>query len=244
MKPSKSGFEPVWQTQHPAQCRELRLVLESVGIASQTIQQDGWWWLIVASEDLPVAAVEIEQYQLENHGNSKSQPLERTRVYSGAAAGVVGYISVILLVACLRIEAFFDRDWLLAGRMVAGPVTSGEWWRVITALTLHVDAEHIYSNLIFGAVFGFLAGRLLGGGIAWLGITLAGSFGNLLNAMIQSDDHSSIGASTAVFAALGVMVSHALFPMDKHENRFKRWSPLIAGIALLGFTGRAGKELM
>ena len=37
---------------------------------------------------------------------------------------------------------------------------SGEGWRAITALTLHVDLDHLVSNLVFGGLFGILAARL------------------------------------------------------------------------------------
>ena len=82
----------------------------------------------------------------------------------------------------------------------AGLIRAGEWWRTFTALGLHADPLHLAGNLIYGLIFGFLAGQLLGWGLAWSGLLLAGALGNLLNAFLQAPTHSSIGASTAVFA--------------------------------------------
>jgi membrane associated rhomboid family serine protease len=88
-----------------------------------------------------------------------------------------------------------------------------------------------------------MAGRILGGGIAWLSIVSAGTLGNGLNAVMRSETHLSIGASTAVFAALGVLVAHALHPrFVSSEKLFKRWSPLIAGVLLLAFVGVGGER--
>jgi membrane associated rhomboid family serine protease len=113
----------------------------------------------------------------------------------------------------------------------------------VTALTLHLDAGHITANLVFGAVFGFLAGQALGGGVAWLAIVVAGGLGNFINAFVQAPTHSSIGASTAVFAALGVIVSHALHHWRAvREKPLRRWSPLIGGVLLLAYTGSGGER--
>lgn len=148
-----------------------------------------------------------------------------------------------MLVAVFATRWSFGIDWFFAGRMEAGRVMAGEWWRIVTALTLHLDAGHIMGNLAFGGVFGFLAGRVLGGGVAWLAIVVAGALGNLMNAAVQAPTHLSIGASTAVFAALGVIVSHALRPRAAvPEKTLKRWSPLIGGVLLLAFTGVGGER--
>jgi membrane associated rhomboid family serine protease len=109
---------------------------------------------------------------------------------------------------------------------------------VLTALTLHVDLQHILSNLAFGGLFGWMAGRVLGGGWAWFCIVIAGGIGNFANAVVRDADHLSIGASTGVFAALGILVAHALHPpIRSSEKLLKRWSPLICGSLLLALVG-------
>jgi membrane associated rhomboid family serine protease len=125
--------------------------------------------------------------------------------------------------------------------MQAGEVVTGQWWRAVTALTLHADAGHVLANLVFGAVFGLLAGRALGGGVAWLVIVAAGVLGNLANAWVRPPEHVSIGASTAVFASLGMLVAHALYHWrDERGTGLRRWRPLVGGLLLLAYTGVGG----
>ncbi len=96
---------------------------------------------------------------------------------------------------------------------------------------------------------------MVGGG-AWLVILLGGALGNAMNAWVQPAQHVSIGASTAVFSALGVMVVFAFIPAITKQadgsskpntdaapeasdiiGHFKRWSPLVGGVSLLALLG-------
>src|SRR5690606_13555151 len=98
-------------------------------------------------------------------------------------------------------------------------------------------------NLLFGSVLGYLASRILGNGIAWGLIVLSAAAGNLLDAILLPVDHRSIGASTAVFAALGLLAAHGWRSQDRSGMRWtRRFGPLIAGVALLGFTGSGGER--
>jgi membrane associated rhomboid family serine protease len=79
-------------------------------------------------------------------------------------------------------------------------VMAGEWWRAVTALTLHADAPHVGGNAVAIGVLMTAVCWHLGPGLgAWL-LLLAGAAGNLLTAAVHGGGHSSVGASTAVFA--------------------------------------------
>jgi len=237
-----AGLEIVSSTAQQRECSELRLVLSAVGIASEARQFDGRWHLLVSREHADWATAELAAYRQEN----PYQPQDATKkiaLYQGAIEAVTVYAIVIMAIATLAARRTLGYEWLTAGWMHAESVTAGQWWRTVTALTLHMDASHLVANLIFGSMFGLLAGRLLGGGVAWFVIVTAGATGNLINAFIQRADHTSIGASTAVFAALGSIVAHSLRPRAAvQEKRFVRWSPLIGGILLLAFTGMGGER--
>jgi rhomboid protease GluP len=73
----------------------------------------------------------------------------------------------------------------------------------LTALTLHLDQEHLLGNLLFGMFAGIAAGRLVGPGMAWASIVGAGALANYAEIIIAPANHRAVGASTAVFAALG-----------------------------------------
>jgi len=237
-----SGHEVVFETGSRGESLELRFVLESIGIAAKNEQFRGGWLILVSRDDAARAVEEIASYRLETAEQSTHRRVA-IPTYGGAMLGAFAYAGVLMLVAVLMGRSVFGLDWWSAGKMQAGLVMEGQCWRTVTALTLHLDPGHIGSNLVFGCVFGLMAGRVLGGGVAWLVIVFSGALGNLVNAMLQSADHTSIGASTAVFSALGVLVSHALKPRSgPRESFLKRWSPLIAGLVLFGFTGVGGEN--
>jgi len=99
----------------------------------------------------------------------------------------------------------FGIDWLTIGQADVALMDAGEWWRAATALMLHVDIGHVLVNVGFGTVFVGLLAREIGGGLAGCMILFGGVVGNLMNEFVQRPSHISIGASTAVFAALGTL---------------------------------------
>ncbi len=221
---------------------ESRLVLEAANIRSEAFRRMGMWQLVVRHEDADRAVAELEAYRDDDEGDSA--PVQRlVPVFGGAPVGVLFYAATLVAVALLTQVGAYGWPWLDIGRLSAGDVIAGQWWRVVTALTLHVDGTHLVSNLVFGSVFGLLAGRILGGGFAWLTIVAAGSLGNAINAFFRDADHLSIGASTAVFAMLGIMVAHAMQPRATNtESAMRRWSPLIAGLMMLALMGTDGER--
>ena len=109
---------------------------------------------------------------------------------------------------------------------------------MLTALTLHADAAHLVGNMVFGSVFGLFAARLLGSGVAWLAIVVTGACGNLLNTLLLESTHRSIGASTAVFAALGLVAAYVWRAKLMSQERWSyRLGPIVGGLALLMYTG-------
>jgi rhomboid protease GluP len=223
-------------------CLEARLVLDAAGIESELLYLDGWWLLLVDTSDLPRSEEELEAYQLENQGRPRRRRV-RVPVLSSGRIGLLAYAAVLLAVAVLANQWAFGLDWFESGAMQAARVMDGEWWRTVTALTLHGDAGHLAANLVFGTVFGLLAAQALGSGVAWAGILCAGALGNALNALIQQPGHTSIGASTAVFAALAVVVAHSMRYWGLLAGGpLRQWSPLVGGVLLLAYTGTGGER--
>jgi membrane associated rhomboid family serine protease len=96
--------------------------------------------------------------------------------------------------------------WFRLGSATAQRIVRNhEWWRAVTALTLHADGMHVAGNAIASLIFVTALGRWLGGGIALLATLLAGMAGNLLTAYLYTKTHNSVGASTATFGALGIL---------------------------------------
>jgi membrane associated rhomboid family serine protease len=152
--------------------------------------------------------------------------------------GSLAYTLVLLGVAYLAGIHAFGRDWLGDGALRAGAVRAGSIWRTVTALTLHVDVAHLVANLGFGVVFGYFAGQLLGFGVAWASIVGAAAVANLLTSLIAPAEHSSVGASTAVFVTLGLLAAHGWRLRHALQERWAyRYAPLVAGVAMLAFLG-------
>lgn len=216
-------------------------MLHAVGIASQTAWNGEAWALYVAAADESAATAQLRRYDHENPPRGRPAPPEP--LHRGAWLGSLAYAGIVLLVGFLAGGSAFNADWFEVGALRTEPVRSGEFWRAVTALTLHVDVGHLLSNLGFGTVFGLLAGQLLGPGVAWGSVLAAAAAANLLNAGIQPEMHASVGASTAVFATLGLLAAYAWRRRSgASERRAYRWAPLVAGVFLLAFTGAGGEH--
>jgi membrane associated rhomboid family serine protease len=84
---------------------------------------------------------------------------------------------------------------------------------------------------------------MLGSGLAWFSILVAGAFGNLLAALIRPIGHTSIGASTAVFAALGLLAGRGWADRRRLQtSSFVRYAPIIGAVVLLSYLGTAGER--
>jgi rhomboid protease GluP len=221
-------------------CDERALVLQAVGIGSQLAWDGEHWLLLVDSGNEAAARTQLERYVDENPSRPSVAPLHP---HSDAWLGSIVYALVLLGVGWAAGRHAGGFSWWEAGALDSGAVVDGEWWRAVTALTLHVDIAHLVGNIGFGAVFGYLASQLLGPGVAWGSILASAVLANLATAWLAPRDHVSLGASTAVFAALGLLASFSWRLRGFERMRWAyRWAPLIAGVALLAFTGAGGER--
>jgi membrane associated rhomboid family serine protease len=214
-------------------------VLHAVGIGSQVAFTGRHWSLFVDAADTPAAATHLVRYEHENPPRRRFIRPEGTHAW--AWVGAACYVAALLGVAYLAGHRAFAANWLSAGVVDTAAVRSGEWWRAVTALTLHFDVAHLLANLGFGAAFLWLASQLLGPGVALGAVVASASLANLVNAYLQPLDHVSAGASTAVFATLGMLAAYSWRRRSEDGGRWAyRWAPLTAGVFLLAFTGAAG----
>ena len=218
---------------------EAALVLTAMGIDNYVELEAGEWCLFIRQGHRPAAVDQLERYRAENVPPRVRIP--RIITFDSGWAGIFGYLLVIWSVPALAWWGMLGADWQNAGLLQAGLVSQGEWWRAVTALTLHSSFAHLVANSLFGAVFGLMAGRYLGSGFAWLLILLGGVFGNLFNAWARPDEFRSLGASTATFAAVGLIAAFVWRRGYFRGRGLRRGlAPVFAGIALLVFTGLGG----
>jgi rhomboid protease GluP len=217
-----------------SQCREFSLVLEAKDIAHETRESESSWVLTVPSTHLSRAYDEITRYAAER-SVPRSVP-DAIKLRPSATIGAIAYVAILLLTAYCAGNGWFGADWLSIGDLQAG--AAREWWRAVTALTLHLDQEHLLGNLLFGVLAGLAAARLLGDGVAWASILGAAALANYVEILVAPVTHRAVGASTAVFAALGLLAGMAWRQrLTLRERLWYRWAPLIAGISLLTLLG-------
>ncbi len=237
----RQAEEVVYRTGTKADCLTRGLVLEAAGIGNEVHRAADGFMLIVAATDAARARAELDTYASENR--DWPDRVEALPDRSSGWAGVLGYAGVSVLVAVLAQQHAFGFDWHSAGKTHAGLIRHGELWRAATALSLHADLLHLAGNIVIGGLFGLFAGQRLGSGLAWTSILVAGTVGNLLNAWVHRPQHTSVGASTAVFAALGILAAYT-WTRRQHVRLFtlRRLTPLVGGAVLLSFLGTGSER--
>jgi membrane associated rhomboid family serine protease len=118
---------------------------------------------------------------------------------------------------------------------------NGQWYRLVTALTLHADIVHLSGNIIIGGVMVHFLCRLLGNGLGWFLILAAGTLGNFFNILLHGSSHNSVGFSTAVFGAIGILSGYQA-AVRKSASLKQILLPLAAGAGLLAFLGAGGPK--
>ncbi|HNR21971.1 MAG TPA: rhomboid family intramembrane serine protease [Steroidobacteraceae bacterium] len=225
-----------------AACNERAFVLTAVGIPFQIARAPAGHALLVDPAQARAAREHLARYAAERLAVRAASPPRRI-AHPFAWFGSLLYVVVLLAVTLAVGAGLGPLDAYARGVADAGLIRAGEWWRAITALTLHVDAPHLVANIGGGAWFSYLAGRRLGPGAAWALIVLAAMAANLIQGLLGPVPYRSVGASTAVFAALGLLAAHSWrehFPL--RARWAVRWAPLVGGVLLLGWLGSSGED--
>ena len=214
-------------------------MLTAVGVAGFVARAESEFLLQVPAADAPYAIRHLLQYEAENRAPPPPPP--PPRVYPHAWVGSVLYVAVLVGVAWALSNGLVRLDAFDLGVLDAQRVQAGQWWRAWTALTLHLDGPHLAANLCAGVWFGYLAARQMGVGTAWLLTVTGAALANLLEGLLGPPEHQAVGASTAVFAALGAMSAYSWRERFQLPQRWaRRWGPLVGGVILLGWTGSGG----
>jgi rhomboid protease GluP len=238
---SRDGETAVRSARSQERVEEWALVLSAEGL-SPAVRSGGGRFALVLPEAQVERALEIlAAYEQENPPAAEEEepaaPATRRR---GAA-----------LATSLLLLGFFlvtgpsapGNPWFDAGSANAQRIRDGETWRVVTALTLHADLAHVGANAIMAF---FLVGAVcnaLGSGAGLAAVLLTGIAGNWINAQLHPSFHSSVGASTAVFGALGLLTGPAVSRRWRRGRRRGRLlAPLGAGLGVIAMLGVGGER--
>jgi membrane associated rhomboid family serine protease len=224
---------------------EHGLVVLAMGLDYDAVSRDdGTTELLVPETHLADVRRQLELYARESAHWPPRPPPPVPRV-SGAL--VTPCIWFLVTALAFREQMLAPGVWEARGAL--DPVAlfrGGEGWRPFTALFLHGDLGHLVSNLgggllVFGSVlatFGLRRG--------WLLLGAAAVVGNLLTAAAHGVDggYRSLGASTAVFAGIGLLTGAAVRAALRGEGsawRVRRLlMPAAAGVVLLAWLGAGG----
>ncbi|MDD2365787.1 MAG: rhomboid family intramembrane serine protease [Desulfuromonadaceae bacterium] len=202
------------------------------------------WRLLVPEQQVESAIRELALYEEANKGWPPPIPVSRQLFENSLPT-----VSILLLLALfhnmtllgISIPGVGSVDFNKLGAAHSQEIMDGKLWQCITALTLHTDLSHLLSNLLIGGAFILFLCREIGSGPAWTLLLFSGFLGNFLNAWLQSPDHRSVGASTAVFGAVGILT--AISTLRYRHTVRKRWFvPVAAGFAILALLGTEGKN--
>lgn len=214
---------------------ELTLVLSSSSIPHQTEVTEDGWVIYVHESDLERARQILSKYEEENQGWTSK--ITSKQHYKNTFSGLVIALLLFVIYLIMRMKNA-EAIWVQIGNASAEQITRGEWWRAVTALFIHGDNLHILSNVICCLIFCSAVCSYYGFGLGWLLILLSGIGGNIITAFIYGTNHYSIGASTAIFGAVGLLGAWKFASVRKHPLFRKRaWVYIVVVIALLAFLG-------
>jgi membrane associated rhomboid family serine protease len=216
----------------PELVRSWALVLDSQGIPYRIQRSSEGWTLIVDAAYAAAAHGALQAFADENQDAFVAEQ-PSTRVQYGMT--YVGLAVALALPVFFLITGGFRHGskWFDNGSADAVQILNGEPWRVVTALTLHADLGHVLSNTVTLGLFATALMITVGPGVGlWL-LLAAGAAGNYSNVLMRQSGYVGIGASTAVFGAVGALAGYEF----AHHGRRRGVIALVAGGLLFVLLG-------
>jgi len=226
------------------EAQEAALVLLAAGLACWVHPVGQGYQVAVEPGAETIARSELAAYASELESTPKPRPQE-TAFRHGPG------IAMILVWIAMEANCFWtqQRDPSLSERFASSSIAlieQHQWWRPLTALFLHADVSHLVGNLVSGSIFASLLSRQTGAWTAWVMILFCGAAGNAFTcALTYPEAFVSIGASTAVFAALGLLAGHGFVSaIGERLTRpgLRTVAPLLAALVILGWFGGGTPE--
>lgn len=219
------------------------LVLFSQGIAVTIEKQENGYHLAVGAGLEQNALESLELFYGENLPSARDTREERVPPKRWGPIGV----ALVLCFVHWGGEAWgVKKNWVLEYGSSALYILQGELCRVVTALFLHADLEHLLGNVLGMLIFGIPVCTRVGTWPGLLVILAAGGMGNLITARLYRMAHLSIGASTAVMGAAGILTGFQVAKTIKTKGFDPGiFLPLGAGAALVGMlSGGENTDIM
>ena len=214
------------------QIRDDSLVLLSQGIEHRLLRsEEGPFQIFIVPEFEAAARQQLDLYHRENPPKEENPPIPLSFSLQP--------LWVLLAPVIFTLIDFSDKLNLHGpGVSDAAKVMKGEWWRSLTAQTLHGDMRHLASNLLCGyIVMNMITFRIPLLRLAPF-IAAAAAIANLCVSATVQTDFRSLGFSSFVFAAIGCLavIEFRLMPRESH-GMLRRFAPLCGAASLAVFLG-------
>jgi rhomboid protease GluP len=223
-----------------AEAHEHGLVILAMRKPCWVLDGGDGFGLFAETADLSAIRSEIDAYETESlmPPPRRMPDDEPFRFPAGWAALAVWAVALIASFAW-QLDHPSWTEWGCSSSV--GLVERHEWWRPVTAMFLHSDTPHLAGNLLGGAFFGTLVARSIGSLRAWPMILATGTVGNTLTALAHwPEPFESIGASTSVFGALGILSGLGFASLLRHRLQLspaRVAAPLFGGVIVLALMG-------
>jgi len=233
---------PLFDNLRKEEADTYSLVLASAGIGSRVVKTDAGFRIDVPESLVDAAMNTITSFLKENPPVVE----QKQQTHNGTTSRNLSGVAVALVLLCIHLAVMTSSapsDYIDTFGANARWILSGEWYRCATALVLHADDAHIAGNMVGAALFGGAVCAATGTGVGWLAILVCGICGNLINAWAHETGHLSIGASTAIFGAVGILCGlQATAALVSGKSWKKVAMALGAGIAFLAFLGASERS--
>jgi rhomboid protease GluP len=230
------GLVPLARFAHLADAQEHALVVLAMNLDCLiTVDEAGF---LIHGEEAFALAIN-EEFRLYAEEQNLKPELSVVPIFKSGVELALVWIGLLLYCFARQLQ-----DPALVERFLNsadGVMLRGEIYRPFTALFLHGDLEHLLGNAVFGMIFGIFVANSFGPLRGWGLILLSGFLGNLLNVWLHfPEPFRSLGASTAVFGALGLLVGSGLdaaWRARSYRRGLRAFAPLLAGLMIFTMNG-------
>jgi len=231
----------VFATDNEHEALSCSLALSSVGISHHYSETQDSLLLSVAPEQAAEADAQLKAYLHENE-NWPPKPTTSTDTFSPMLQPptllLIGSLALLYTVTGPWSEHSL---WFSRGAGDADAIINNhEYYRLLTALTLHADTVHLLGNCLFGGFLFHFFCKLTGNGLGLFSMVFTATLANYINVLLHGTNHHFVGFSTAVFSIIGMlaMISRG----HRRDKRYLQILPFMAGAALLAMIGSSGER--
>ena len=230
---------------------EVALLLASEGIATRLARASGGVHILVDNALLARAsAIVLEEYPegLVTAAANRTRALPRHPVRPEADRwfGPAAWIVFVIVAGCVLVFLGEERAGgsevrtvlLEFGASRPAHVRTGEYWRLVTAMFVHIGARHLLGNTLTLLVLGPALAAALGAPRFAFVYVVAGTLGNFLSYRLADPDIVSAGASGAILGVLGALGSQRI--RFQSSARYRGWQVVAALLAYLAIAVGAG----